>query len=182
MLKNLKSCLVWSIILQNSRIFSLYDLYRSIVRLSYLGDLRVIFAENPNKVENMIKGYYLMTENVLKEKEKNKIGDDSLLGIWYEDAIHQLGNEISVKQFPSASQLEPIESAKQHVLKVSDSFQTYVAKSEDIISPSFLGISRWSIIYISTWPSSIQSLKGILSAGPCKATKYLLRKIFKRFS
>ena len=140
------------------------------------------YINSEYKVENMIKGYYLMTEKVLKEKEKHKIGDDSLLGIWYEDTIHQLGNEISVKQFPSASQLEPIESAKQRILKVSDSFQAYVAKSEDIISPSFLGISRWSIIYISTWPSSIQSLKGILSAGPFKATKYLLRKIFKRFS
>lgn len=65
-LKNRESAFIVSCILSESET-TLRDLYIKLCGLSYLGDMRMAFAENPNKVENIVYGNFGYLEQLYKE-------------------------------------------------------------------------------------------------------------------
>ena len=53
---NRKSALLVSLLMIDQDIVRIDDLLEMICRLSYMGDVRTLFAENPNKVRNIVNG------------------------------------------------------------------------------------------------------------------------------
>lgn len=53
---NRKSALLTALLILDADVIKLDDLLETICNLSYKGDVRTIFAENPNKVKNIVKG------------------------------------------------------------------------------------------------------------------------------
>lgn len=53
---NRKIALLTSLIILNKEILTLDELLEQICKLSYQGDVRTLFVENPNKIKNIVKG------------------------------------------------------------------------------------------------------------------------------
>jgi Mitochondrial matrix Mmp37. len=139
---------------------NLLDLYQQICRLSYDGDIRMLFAENPKKIENIVTGsfkFFLDTYGFdnkyfySKSNGKIVIDEDSLY-----DGIFSLP-----------------ENLLQYIIN-----KGYLrAKSNNIGK-----LIKKRIEHINFKESIAQPVTGLITVGPVKSTTYLVKKIGKRFS
>ena len=132
----------------------LIDVYTGICGLSYLGDTRMKFAENPRKVLNIVEGSYdSLNEIYGKECPYFKISKDEKIEIAREKII----KDISL--LPSGL-LEYLENEKDlHVVR------------EKIIS-YFTELNKKE--------SSKQTLKGLFTNGIIRSIQYASKKVMKK--
>lgn len=142
--------------------FTKYELYLSIAGLSYSGDFRMIFGENPDKVKNIVTPnvhlFDKLYANVLTEMSDNidcgANANDQCFQNMSPNSRLQLYNSLPRILLPKVPAVE-VESAS--VIKAR--LQSIVMKS-----------------------SFKQSAKGMLTAGPFKSVSYTGAKISKWIS
>lgn len=163
--------------------FTEYELYYMITSLSYIGDFRMIFGENKNKVENIVRpqlenfqSLYSPTLKLFKnfvECPPDPIED----GVFKQDkaphiVLHHLHQ---LPKWPLRKIVREWNRGK------------YRQDTEDVLraisfSPDYQEMVRRSLESI-VWSSSIfQSLKNIPTAGFKKSMRYSYAKAMKTFS
>jgi hypothetical protein len=133
--------------------FNLEQLFTGLVRLSYIGDIRIAFAENPHKVQNIVKA------------------QSALLTEMYSPYFNAVGvTEVSPGVFKSTK--EPLELWKS----LPPSFTQNSGRLSDPRSSLISRLSR-----INFRESSYQAFAGVGTSGVSNSLKYLVRKVSKRF-
>lgn len=134
----------------------LFDLYVQICSLSYLGDTRMKFAENPRKVINIVEGGYEDLNKIYGKNNYVNVNDDASLIVDYQELIKSVD-------------LLPPELA--NYLNNSNCYDLASIKSK--ILEYFTKLNKKE--------STEQTIKGIFTNGPIRSTKYAFAKIMKRF-
>jgi hypothetical protein len=133
--------------------FSLSTLFESLVSLSYLGDVRVGVAENPQKIQNIVQGqmdllygmYHPHFDGVGITAEA---GDILRLNV----SRQELWNGLPAK-------------FKKSAIQFADPRASLIA--------TLSGINRRESAY--------QAVSGVFTSGPSVSSRYLFRKLLKRF-
>jgi translocator assembly and maintenance protein 41 len=136
------------------------DLYLAIAGLSYGGDLRMLFGENPDKVSNIVRPNLARFDDlynpILKDFAEHcdwNVGSDASTEKCSQDTS-MATRRLLVESLPSAVRFPSSDASPGKVL--TNQLRSVVRKS-----------------------SSIQSAKGILTAGPVKSATYTGAKIGK---
>lgn len=137
---------------------TLTDLYYQICSLSYKGDIRMLFAENPNKIYNIVNGsFQQFVEMYGTENEYFYTKDNGELVI-NKDLIYQ-----SLSLLP-----ERLYAYLQH-----KGFS--IIQSNDIAK-----LLEQKISSVNRKDSIIQPLTGILTVGPVQSLSYFKKKLKKK--
>lgn len=153
---NYESALAAALLLKSSRFldrFSISDVFTSLVSLSYLGDVRMGFAENPRKVENIVSA---------QTKE--------LMSIYFpyfaKVGIEQLSEtEFACRRRPDDLWLQLPQAFTRRAVQHVDPRKSLIA----------------TITRINRRESINQALIGVGTTGISKSLQYLARKVSKRF-
>lgn len=102
---NRKLALLVSLMILNKEVLSINELLEQICRLSYDGDVRTLFVENPNKIKNIVNGnldglkkLYLNNEYVCVRDDKVYVDLNAVYGDYYLlplNIFKMLGNDIN---------------------------------------------------------------------------------------
>lgn len=159
--KNLSQAMATALLLLPGR-FTDYDLFFKIAQLSYRGDFRMVFGENPNKVQNIVRPQ-------LKQ----------FLGLYHEE----LSRRSEFVQLVSAA------DAEECVFEVDKSLKSVEALMKEVPEGYQRGIAgdygqelANSLARTVFKSSAIQSIKNIPTAGLIKAIRYSYSKAKKTFS
>lgn len=171
--KNLRNAVNASLLLLPEK-FHETDLYLAITSLSYLGDFRMIFGEDKNKVKNIVlpnmDAFELLYKDTLDAMHNVSIsGPTCTQNISPQAKISTLNSlPLSLKRnllnYSKAIQFDISDTACKNLLKDTSLCSELVAKS---------------VKSIVRYPSITQSLKGILTAGFSKSVFYSLAKVQK---
>ena len=132
------------------------DLLVTLCGLSYLGDTRMKFAENPRKVLNIVEGSYdVFNELYDFDKEYFEVSDD-LVKVNY-DLIKE---EINTLPVALLEYIKPYLNEEDSVIK-------------EKILEYFANVNKSE--------SSKQTIKGIYTNGICRSISYASKKLTKRF-
>lgn len=160
MQSNLDSALITALLLLPEN-FTEEDLYMTIAGISYTGDSRMKFGENPQKVKNIVKknleGFRILYRNIMVARR----------GVFTTLNGDQIQQDIS----PNITNALYSQLPKNLWQKVAP----FVFKERDYLSK----IIRQRISQIVKSPSLVQTAKGILTAGAQKSLAYALEKIKK---
>jgi len=137
--------------------FTNFQLYETITALSYTGDVRMGIAENPNKVSNIVKGSFDEFENLYAKFVDAQ--EDGFSG-----RVSRVGSK-------NGTQMQ--QNIEPEVQKEMLSRLPFQAHSQIEI--------RRHLRKVVSRSSTMQSAKGLLTAGIIKAAQYGLRKLKKRF-
>lgn len=180
---NLKSAIHAALLLLPKE-FSEFDFYCTITSLSYNGDFRMIFGENKNKVQNIVRpqiehfrNLYAPTLDVFKQMLDFSINGDEFNGKWQQDmsSLVALQHLNQLPKWPIRRIVREWNRGK------------YRSDTEDVLravacSPRYQEIVKKSLADI-VWQSSVkQSLKNIPTAGISKSLSYAWSKALKTFS
>lgn len=155
--KNKESVLLTALITLPEGKNNLIDIYTQICGLSYLGDTRMKFAENPRKVLNIVEGSYDKFKDIYgtgnsyfktNKKEEVIIDYDKVMG--------------DIKKLPKCL-LEYLgdDIKKQDRAFISERILSYFTELNKI-------------------ESSKQTLKGLYSNGPIRSINYAFKKVMKK--
>lgn len=139
------------------RVFTPTELYQKIAGVSYMGDVRMAIAENPQKVRNIVANQFVKFEELysplLGELGVERV-DDNLLKRTSDDLylLSNLPSHFREKMGDSAL------DSRARRLKISNAIRRTVK-----------------------WPSFTQSIKGLLTAGIARSSSYALQKLTKRW-
>ncbi|ANB11167.1 Tam41p [Sugiyamaella lignohabitans] len=205
---NLISVLRTSLLLLPEK-FNEFELYKMIAGISYMGDPRMQFGENPNKVHNIVSNQFLnfrklysplmddlpnlsissgesqvVSDGNQKVEAVNLIQDMSPLKRG--NMVFRLPSEFRSKIYARyASKLNSPELAmasKSNSVNKNDPSVKSVSTDFDrqIADDKDLSLEvARAIRYTVSWPSLTQSAKGLLTAGLVKSMKYSYEKISK---
>ncbi|KAK9446760.1 mitochondrial matrix Mmp37-domain-containing protein [Limtongia smithiae] len=176
--------------------FSEHDLYRTIASISYTGDPRMdVGAENPNKVVNIVHNQmphfhrlYAPLIDTLPNLQLCGLGDDTITLAQDMDPQRR-GNVVA--RLPAAFR-QKLYARYTTILGVDPTTLPAAASTENaraaqgtqfdqmIASHSSLPeeVSR-VIKHTVKWPSAVQGVKGLATAGPLKSVQYLGEKYSK---
>ncbi len=161
--RNRKNAMIISLILLDENHLNIKDLITQIVSLSYMGDPRMHFAENPQKIQNIVLGSY--------EELKKMYLDDTFYLVYNDDSI-----EIDYAEIFDYG-LQEMPSGIQEIFKNMDTLDVNLLSKKDLLQ------LRKSLLEFLTERNrksgTLQAMKGILTAGPVKSMKYGLEKIKK---
>lgn len=168
--------------------FTEYEFYYALSNLSYLGDFRMTFGENRNKVENIVKPQLLNFRNLYSPfiRTLHDYVDFPMLQV--PEGDREVCSECSQDVSPLARlhHLNQLPRWPQKALTRFWNRGNLRQDTEDVLraiayDPDCNLILQKCIGEI-VWKSSVsQSLKGILTAGLWKSVKYSSRKIKKMF-
>jgi len=133
--------------------FSLYDLYSSLVGLSYLGDIRVGVAENPKKTHNIV------------------VAQQDLFHRMYEPFFEPVG--IARRPDGRYKLTSSVHSLFESLPYGFQRSSVHVTDPRTRLVSTLSKINRRESLY--------QAMAGPLTSGPGVSTRYLFRKLFKRF-
>ncbi|KAJ6109114.1 Phosphatidate cytidylyltransferase [Penicillium sp. IBT 16267x] len=175
---NLLSALRVALLLLPER-FSEFELYSTIAGISYMGDLRMVLrAEDPGKIHAAAKMIGSTTQ--MPSWEWRRIWTRSGAETWYavfltHSAISFTSNTKAAMQFPGAEfdKMMAENNSTQDIVRRPQGgpFERRIASDEKLqeeVSASIMKTIRW--------PSTIQTIKGPLTAGPCKTWNYIKEK------
>ncbi|KAJ3108963.1 Mitochondrial translocator assembly and maintenance protein 41 [Phlyctochytrium planicorne] len=163
--------------------FTEEDFFKAIVSISYTGDFRMLIAENPRKIHNIVVGqighlrtmYKPIVENcpnivLSNAKDWDQMSLDGLDNPMRQDDDIRLRSAL-VSSLPK--------KIKDHLLSnhANDSDPTIAAVSSIHITAS---VSK-AITKIVKPSAFSQSAKGLLTAGPTRSFRYVGEKVSKRF-
>jgi len=165
---NLKSAMSTALLLLPTK-FSEFELYQKIAAVSYMGDVRMAFAENPQKVQNIVKNQFADFRR-LYSPHFDKVGIFSEV-----DELPGIGPESKGLPLQQGSQNE-----EQLLLNLPQRFRDMITK-DGSKQVKRLRVSN-AVARIVKYPSLTQSIKGVLTAGILRSTKYMVAKLGKRFA
>ncbi|XP_044495724.1 phosphatidate cytidylyltransferase, mitochondrial-like isoform X7 [Mangifera indica] len=186
---NLRAALSAALLLLPSK-FTQEDLFAKICSLSYMGDLRMLFAEDKNKVKKIVQGqfdlFHSMYKPFLQEYEARDFLRVSLSGTDQANISQDCGLPVTcslVSSLPLAirSQMGKKLGQKKIINELRNAHFAGQAINEVIIgsreeaSKCMQGVLR-RIVMIS---SARQAVSGLLAVGGINATKYLANKMQK---
>lgn len=195
--------------------FTERELYRMITQISYMGDLRMTFGENPKKIDNIVDNQFLNFRKLyaplmdglpnleMVRSESNKLtpeSDISMASLSQDMDPVKRGN--MVVRLPSAfkSKLyskyatkydmdpqdphlkEALEKNKESirpdpsVKMVCSGFDKSISNDDRLVK-EVAGCIRNTVF----WPSTVQTLKGIATAGLARSVKYSGEKLKKYY-
>lgn len=133
--------------------FDVTSLFSSLVRLSYLGDIRMNFAENPKKVQNIVSAQSRLLLNLYEPHfEKVGIVRASSGGLICHKSPSGLWNDLPI-------------NFRRHAIQLADPQKALEAT-----------LSR-----INARESAYQAFAGLGTSGLTNSFRYLVRKVSKRF-
>lgn len=186
--------------------FSEHQLYTTIAGLSYMGDPRMRFAENPHKVQNIVSNqvanfrrlYYPLIEqlpNVAFVSDNISWNDVATKTMLVQDMdpirrgnmVRRLPKSFRDKLYFQYQRKYAIPTLEfQKMVGISDDdertrrreggeFERRIAADSANICQEVSGVIKSTV----AWPSTSQSLKGLLTAGPTRSFRYLGEKVNK---
>ena len=154
--KNREQGLLLSAYLQEKDEVTKKDLLVTLCGLSYLGDTRMKFAENPRKVLNIVEGSFDTYDKMYKlDKEFFKESKDKIILEKY-----KLKKELNTLPLSLYEYIEPYMNEGDKVIK-------------EKIEEYFTNLNKYE--------STKQTIKGLKTNGPCRSISYALKKVMKRF-
>ncbi|XP_074579412.1 uncharacterized protein LOC141835911 [Curcuma longa] len=177
-LLNLKAATSASLLLLPAK-FSEEDLYATICGLSYKGDLRMLFAEDKNKVKNIIRGSFTLFQSMYKPILE-EYASEGLLKIPLES--HHDEFEQDCGSSATSNHLCSLPWAIQSQLSLK-----HKMNAEGIVKPCNIVASRElaaslvtntlrRIVMVS---SGRQAISGLIATGGVNAARYFSRKLSK---
>ncbi|THU64301.1 hypothetical protein C4D60_Mb01t25010 [Musa balbisiana] len=173
---NLKAATSASLLLLPAK-FSEEDLYAKICSLSYMGDLRMLFAEDKNKVKNIVRGSFTSFQSMYKPSLQ-EFAAEGLLQI--PSAGHEFEQDCGLSatrnHFFSLPWTIQRRLGMKHEIDGSG-----ITKPQTIITSRELAANRVTrslrrLVMIS---SARQAMSGLAATGGVAAARYLARKISK---
>jgi translocator assembly and maintenance protein 41 len=158
LVSNLTSAVRTSLLLLPDR-FSKEELYLTVARLSYDGDFRMVFGENPDKVRNIVLPNIQKFDGLYAPVMENLTDACSWSNSGSEGGFYEQDMSTSTR--------------KSHASMLPASLQLF---SKGAVDASTIQAQLRSIVFRS---SLMQSAKGVLTAGPAKATQYTGAKVGK---
>uniref|UniRef100_M4BXI2 Phosphatidate cytidylyltransferase, mitochondrial n=1 Tax=Hyaloperonospora arabidopsidis (strain Emoy2) TaxID=559515 RepID=M4BXI2_HYAAE len=151
--------------------FSEHDLYMKIAGISYLGDFRMTFGENPKKVRNIVDGNFRAFQELYRHKIQNSpFMSRSISGV---DMIVANSANPDVRQ----SIVEALPSNVRRRLAAKS--QASGVNDHQTVTKKQLQRVIASIVFRS---SRSQSIKGIATAGGVKSILYVAQKLKRTWS
>ncbi|DAZ93594.1 TPA: hypothetical protein N0F65_011778 [Lagenidium giganteum] len=142
------------------------DLYMRIAGISYLGDFRMTFGENPKKVRNIVEGNMVAFQQLYR----NKLVTSPLLQRQNDGSILSGAHDAS-------SQRVLLGRLPSNVArKLPDGFQTTTHSQKDVKKH----VQRAVASIVNRYSRS-QSIKGILTAGAAKSITYVAQKLGRTY-
>lgn len=185
--------------------FTEQQLYTTITSLSYTGDFRMKWGENPRKIENIVQRQieqFRVSYRPLLQASFNNVSFSSATSSTSDPKLQQdmspRGRAELLKKLPRCLK-EKIETSydRQWNLKLAKAADGSALINEEekltssdemsllvkIVMDSNFDESLKRALTLTVGPPAFnQSLKGILSAGPAKSVKYACAKLFKRWA
>lgn len=153
--KNRIDAIKVALLIMNNQNPNINDLYETITGLSYYGDIRMLFAENPNKISNIVSGSIEEFDKMYKNNEKYfTCNKDGSIDVKYDN----LFNDIPTLPTKLCMDL----NKKENLIDIREELIKYMEK-------------------LNRKESIIQPAKGILTNGPVKSLVYVIPKFKKKF-
>jgi translocator assembly and maintenance protein 41 len=163
--------------------FTEEELFTAIAGLSYTGDFRMIYGENPNKIYNIVQKQFEEFQSIYRPIIQDLPAVDYLSGdrIVQEDSLKVRG--AMIQQLPKKLQ-QKIQYHHKWYLNRMDQFRSVNALephfSQSIAnSPELPIYVKRGISEIIRGPALGQAVKGIFTAGLVKSFFYISAKITK---
>ncbi|XP_011008254.1 PREDICTED: phosphatidate cytidylyltransferase, mitochondrial isoform X2 [Populus euphratica] len=180
---NLRAAVSAALLLLPSK-FTEEDLYSKICSLSYMGDLRMLFAEDKNKVKRIVEGQFGLFQSMykpfLKEYEAKElltfslpnshqatISQDCSLSMTH-SLVHSLPPLVRRKLGMKLGEMQVLKDSGQVLHEVVIGSREEAARSMQRIIKRTVMVS-----------SARQAVSGFLAAGGINAARYLANKVCK---
>nr|CAD1822393.1 unnamed protein product [Ananas comosus var. bracteatus] len=158
------------------------DLYSKICGLSYMGDLRMLFAEDKNKVRKIVQGSFNLFQSMYRPLLREYASDGLL-------KMSSLGQQQSFKQECGSSATNYLVSMLPATIQRQIGGKCRVDET-GIITPQIIMSSkeeaancvRKALRRIVMVSSVRQAVSGVLAAGGVNAARYLGKKISKAWT
>ena len=157
--RNRKSAIQIALLTLPQGTHSLKDLYTQLCSLSYKGDIRMLFAENPNKIKNIAESNFIELFKLYgTSNEFFYTLDDGTISINYDvlyDSMHLLPASVFEYLYDNGYLVGGLPKIKERIQKY------------------LVGVNRKDSI--------AQPVTGLLTIGPIASVNYVGQKIYKRF-
>ncbi|XP_065862545.1 uncharacterized protein [Euphorbia lathyris] len=180
---NLRAALSAALLLLPAK-FSEEDLYNKICSLSYTGDLRMLFAEDKNKVKKIVQGQFGLFQSMYKPFLHEYEAKDLLRYSSFSSHHENLSQDCSLPMTRSLVRALPppvrikmsVKLGEEKVLtdsgKVSNEM---IIRSREDAARCMQRIVRRTVMV----SSARQAVSGLMVAGGINATRYLASKVSK---
>ncbi|KAI4378954.1 hypothetical protein MLD38_016369 [Melastoma candidum] len=164
--------------------FSEEELYGKICQLSYTGDIRMLFAEDVNKVKKIVQGQFSLFRSMympfLEEYETKNILRCSSCGGHQGHLSQDLDlskTGVLVSSLPPGvrDQLGLKFGAKKRTVKIGQSFPNHTVGSREAVAKCMQSVLRRKVMVSSTR----QAVSGFLVTGGLNAARYVATKMSK---
>ena len=162
-LKNRKNAMIISLLLLDEEHLNINDFLTQIVSLSYIGDPRMHFAENPQKVQNIVEGSLENLKNIYQDDDFYTVHENGSIEIDYTE-IYDYG-------------LQEMPQSIQEIFKNLDIKDASLSSKEDLLKLRKALLEYFKVR--NKRSGTLQALKGILTAGPAKSLEYGIEKLKK---
>ncbi|XP_038711882.1 phosphatidate cytidylyltransferase, mitochondrial isoform X4 [Tripterygium wilfordii] len=179
---NLKAAVASALLLLPSQ-FTEEDLYAKICSLSYMGDLRMFFAEDKNKVKKIVQGQFDLFQSLYKpfleeyeKKELLRFSSSGVQGNISQDCglsaahlhVSSLGSTIRSRMAMELGDNKMLDESGKVIHQV-------VINSREEAAKCMQKVLR-RVVMVS---SARQAVSGLLAVGGVNGTRYLANKIRK---
>ncbi|XP_026427047.1 phosphatidate cytidylyltransferase, mitochondrial-like isoform X1 [Papaver somniferum] len=182
-LNNLRAATSTALLLLPSE-FSEEDLYAKICSLSYMGDLRMFFAEDKNKVKRIVQGQFDLFQKSYKPFIDEYAAKDLLRFSSSSDPKVQIAQDCALPATRSLVSSLPSSVRSGMGMRLGD--EVKVSESGRVIREVVIGSREETVeclrkvlrrkVMVS---SARQAFAGLLSAGAVNSAQYLTRKMGK---
>ncbi|KAF3637593.1 putative haloacid dehalogenase-like hydrolase domain-containing protein 3-like [Capsicum annuum] len=180
---NLKAATSAALLLLPSK-FTEEDLYAKICSLSYMGDLRMLFAEDKNKVKKIVRGQFYLFEEMykpfLEEYEANNLlrfssAGDKQVNIFQDCGLSAASTLVSSLPSSIRSDMAMKLGDKRIVDDSGRVRQQVVIGSKEQAAECMKRVVRRRVMFSSTR----QAAAGLLTAGAVHGVRYVANKMCK---
>ncbi|KAF3623428.1 putative haloacid dehalogenase-like hydrolase domain-containing protein 3-like [Capsicum annuum] len=179
---NLKAATSAALLLLPSK-FTEEDLYAKICSLSYMGDLRMLFAEDKNKVKKIVRGQFYLFEEMykpfLEEYEANNLlrfssAGDKQVNIFQDCGLSAASTLVS--SLPSSIRSDmAMKLGDKRIVDDSGRVRQVVIGSKEQAAECMKRLVRRRVMFSSTR----QAAAGLLTAGAVHGVRYVANKMCK---
>lgn len=149
---NRKMALLISLLTLPEEDKTLHGLFINLCSLSYLGDIRMLFVENPNKVANIVDAEFSLLEEIYGQQNKFfTIKESGELDIDYLEVLDELYRILPPELYKYLSNLATLQQSLLHHIEEKNRIE-----------------------------SITQPLVGIVTAGPVASIQYVKQKMAKK--